>query len=331
MHREEEIEREIRAHLECEAEDLRDRGLSEDDARYAARRNFGSVAKIREDTRYVWRSMMLEQLLRDARYALRMLRRAPAFTAIALLCLSLGIGASTTIFSVVNAVVFKPLPYRDSGRLVRVYTEFPTFPGGGLPKFAVSAPEFRELQQHGRTWDQLEAWTSGGANISGGTEPIRVQTAFITGGLLSMLGVPPQLGRVLTPADDHAGAPLTVVLSNGLWRRSFGADTSVVGREIFVNNNKATVVGVMPQGFEFPPGANEPSDAWIPLQLTPQTLQRRGGHFLGVVGHLRTGPAGTGGPRRRVRAEAVAELPCDSSGDPPGADVRFPRRDDRQR
>src|SRR5688572_9545911 len=250
MSREEEIERELRAHLDCEAEELQDGGLPPDRARYAAQRHFGSVALIQEDTRYVWRSLMFEQMMRDAKYALRMLRRAPGFTAVALLCLSLGIGASTTIFSVVNTVVFKPLPYRDSGRLVRVYTEFPTFPNGGLRKFFVSAPEFRELQQYGKAWDQIEGWSNSGANLSGGAEPIRIQVAFITGGMLSMLGVQPVLGRAIAPADDHAGAQLTIVLSHGLWQRTFGGDRSIIGRDVYFNSNKATVIGIMPNGFE---------------------------------------------------------------------------------
>lgn len=289
MSREEEIERELRAHLDCEAEELQDRGLPPDRARYAAQRHFGSVALIQEDTRYVWRSLMFEQMMRDAKYALRMLRRAPGFTAVALLCLSLGIGASTTIFSVVNTVVFKPLPYRDSERLVRVYTEFPTFPNGGLRKFFVSAPEFRELQQYGKAWDQIEGWSNSGANLSGGAEPIRIQVAFVTGGMLSMLGVQPVLGRAIAPADDHAGAHLTIVLSHGLWQRTFGGDRSIIGRDVYFNSNKATVIGIMPNGFEFPPGLNEPADAWVPMQLTPQLLTRRGGHFLNLIAHLRPG------------------------------------------
>lgn len=232
---------------------------------------------------------MLDETLRDARYTIRMLRRTPGFTAVALLCLALGIGASTTIFSVVNAVVFNPLPYRDSERLIRVYTEFPTFPGGGLRKFAVSAPEFRELQRDGKAWDQIEAWVTGGSNLAGGTEPIRIQTGFVTGGALAMLGTSPVIGRLITPADDYEGAPLTIVLSYGLWQRSFGADRGVVGREIFLNSQRATVIGVMPKDFEFPPGLNEPADAWVPVQLTAQNLQRRGGHFLSVLAHLRPG------------------------------------------
>lgn len=231
----------------------------------------------------------LDQLRRDAGYAVRTLMRNPAFSLVAIVCLGLGIGASTTIFSVVNAVLLKDLPFKNSSRLLRVYTEFPTFPGGGLPKFPVSAPEFRELQRDGRSWDQLEAWTAGGANISGTSEPVRVPAAFVSGGLMAMLGVQPAKGRFLTLPDDVSGAPMTVVLSDGLWRRAFGSDSNVVGRETYLNGAKATVVGVMPPGFEFPPGANEPSEVWAPLQLTAQQMTRRGGHFLSLIGHLRPG------------------------------------------
>lgn len=232
---------------------------------------------------------LFEQLRRDAQYAVRMLRRAPGFTAVALLCLALGIAASTTIFSVVNAVLFKPLPYRDSERIVRVYSEFPTFPGGGLPKFTISPPEFRELQTDGKVWDQIEAWATNGSNLSGGPEPVRIQNAFVTGGMFAMLGVAPELGRAVSPADDRDGAPLTVMLSHGLWQRSFGGDRNVLGREVFLNSQRATVIGVMPKGFEFPPGLSEPADAWAPLQLTAQNFTRRGNHFLNVVAHLRPG------------------------------------------
>lgn len=229
-------------------------------------------------------------LARDARYATRMLLRSKGFTITALLCLALGIGASTTIFSVVHAVLLKPLPYRDSDRLVRVYTEFPAFPGGGLPKFPVSAPEFREMQRDGRAWDQLEAYATGGANLSvSGTDPVRVNAGFLSGGLLAMLGIQPRLGRLLTPEDDADGRPVVVVLSHGLWQRTFGGDPNVIGREIYFDGARATVAGVMPQGFEFPPGQAEPVETWAPLQLTSVQMTRRAGHFLSTIAHLRPG------------------------------------------
>ncbi len=203
MKRDDEIERELQAHLELEAEEYREAGLSAEEARYAAMRSMGSAAQIQEETRAVWRSVMLEQLVRDLKYALRMLWRAPGFTLVAVLCLGLGIGASTTIFSVVNAVLFKPLPYKDPARLVRVYTEFPTFPGGGLPRFALSPVEFRELQEQGRAWDQIEGWVNGGANLAGGSQPVRISGTFVSGGLFSLLGVAPVHGRAISPEDDR--------------------------------------------------------------------------------------------------------------------------------
>ena len=232
---------------------------------------------------------MLEQLVRDVRYSFRTLLRSPGFTLVSIVCLALGIGASTTIFSVVNAVLFKPLPFRDSDRLVRVYTEFPTFPGGGLPKFPASAPEFRELQREGRAWDQLEAWSTGGANLNGNAEPVRINAALVSGGLMGMLGVQPIRGRVVSIADDSEGAPRTVVLSHGLWRRAFPEDPAVIGWQTYLDGGKATIIGIMPEGFEFPAGATEPAEAWIPLQLSAQQMTRRGGHFLSLVAHLRPG------------------------------------------
>ncbi len=289
MSREDDIARELEAHLELEAEECREAGMSAEEARYAAMRAMGPAARIQEDTRAVWRSLMVEQLWRDVRYATRMLWRAPGFTLVAVLCLGLGIGASTTIFSVVNAVLFKPLPYRDSDRLVRVYSEFPTFPGGGLPKFPLSPVEFRELQRQGRAWDQIEGWVVQGANLAGGSEPIRINSTYVSGGMMSMLGVAPAFGRAIVPSDDAAGAPVVLMLSHGLWERAFAGDPKVVGREVYLDGSKATVIGVMPKGFEFPPGLAEASEAWIPTQFPESLMQRRGSHFFNAVAHLRPG------------------------------------------
>src|SRR5215471_9943107 len=164
----------------------------------------------------------------DVSYGVRMLRSNLGFTLAAVLCLALGIGATTAIFSVVSAVLLKPLPYRNPDRLVRVYTEFPTFPKGGLLKFWTSPPEYDELKRGLKSWEALEAWVAGGANVSGGgtSEPIRVNTANVTGGLLQMLGVPPVAGRSLAAEDDVPGTARSVVISDGLWKRAFGGDRS---------------------------------------------------------------------------------------------------------
>src|SRR4051794_35374562 len=152
-------------------------------------------------------------VFQDVRYGFRMLRANAGFTIAAILCLTLGIGATTAIFSVVNAVLLKPLPFRNPDQLVRVYTEFPQFPNGGLHRFWTSPPEYDELQRGLTSWQNLEAWAVGGANLSGGgtSEPIRVNVTNVTGGMLQMLGVTPLTGRVLTPEDDIPGVQPTAV------------------------------------------------------------------------------------------------------------------------
>ena len=178
----------------------------------------------------------------NIRYAVRMLVRNPGFSAAAVLCLALGIGATTAIFSVVNAVLLRQLPYAHSARLVRVFTEFPTFPNGGLRHFWVSPPEYFDLKQDIAAFDALEGWANRGVNLAGASEPVRATASYVTGGMLPMLGVPPTLGRVLTPDDDKPNAPLTAVLSYGLWQRGYGGDPNVLGRDIRFNGNSCTVI-----------------------------------------------------------------------------------------
>ena len=228
-------------------------------------------------------------LARNARYAVRLLVKNPGFTAAAVACLALGIGATTSIFSVVYAVLLRPLPYAQSGRLVRVFTEFPTFPNGGLRHFWVSPPEYLELKRETTSWDALDAWANQGVNLAGASEPIRAQASYVTGGMLPMLGVSPLLGHVLTAAEDSPSVPLTAVLSFGLWQRAFGGDRGVLGRDIRVNGNPCTVVGVMPPSFAFPPGELEAPELWLPLQIDPARPGGRGSHYLSVLGRLRPG------------------------------------------
>lgn len=226
----------------------------------------------------------------DLRFAVRQLRRSPEFTLAALVCLGLGIGATSAIFSVVNAVVLRPLPYKDSSSLMRLYTEWPTWPGGGMWRFWISPPEFRALGQDNRSFETLDAWQTGGANLSpSGRDPVRVNIAQVSGTLLGSLGVAPLRGRMIETADDREGAPLTVVLAYGLWQGAFGGEESVVGREVSLNGSKATVIGVMPRGFEFPPGESEPAELWAPLQLTSRDMERWANHRLSLIGRLKPG------------------------------------------
>jgi len=227
-------------------------------------------------------------LRQNVRYAVRMLVRNPGFSAAAILCLALGIGATTAIFSVVNAVLLRQLPYAHSARLVRVFTEFPNFPNGGLRHFWFSAPEFFDLRRDTNSFESIEGWVNQSVNLSGANEPVRATASYVSGGMLPMLGISPVLGRVLTPEDDKPNAPNTAVLSHGLWQRGYGGDPNILGRDIRLNGNPCTVVGVMPPSFSFPPGELNPAEFWAPLQIDPAQPGSRGGHFLNVLARLRS-------------------------------------------
>lgn len=213
-----------------------------------------------------------------------MLRNSPGFTAASILCLALGIGATTAIFSIVNAVLLRPLPYAHSERLVRIYSEFPTF-----KKFWVSPPEFLDMQRSARSWESFEGWVNQGVNLAGSHEPVRVTASFVTGGLLQSLGVSPAMGRLLSPQDDAPTAPVTAILSYGLWRRAFGADPRFIGRNILLDGQKCTIVGVMPQDFHFPPGEADPPELWSPMQIDPARPGSRASHFISVIAKLKPG------------------------------------------
>src|SRR5882757_10005586 len=177
----------------------------------------------------------MESLIQDIRYGIRLLLKNPAYSAIAVITLALGIGANSAIFSVVYGVILKPQPYQHPEQLVRVYSEFPTFPGGGLRRFWISAPEYLDLKRDSQSWQSLDAWVNGGANLSGSSQPIRVTASFITGGLMQTVGVTPMIGRTITPQDDVTGAPQVAVMSQGLWTRAYGADRQIIGKDILVN------------------------------------------------------------------------------------------------
>ncbi len=222
------------------------------------------------------------------RYTVRTLLRTPGFTLAALICLTLGIGATSAIFSIVNAVVLKPLPYPNSNRLVRLYTEFPTFPGGGLRKFWVSEPEVFDLRKAAKSFDSIGAWYTESDNIAGVNRPVRVTITDMSAEIPKLLGVKPLLGHVITSEDDVPGAPQVVILSYGLWKRDFAGDPNVIGKDTYLNSAKATVIGVMPRTFIFPPGEVDQTEAWTALQLNPKSTNR-GGHNFNVLGRLRPG------------------------------------------
>ncbi|MDX6304938.1 MAG: hypothetical protein QOI77_1907, partial [Blastocatellia bacterium] len=228
----------------------------------------------------------MEIFWQDLRYALRMLRKNWGFTAVAVITLGLGIGANTSIFSVVNGVLLRPLPYREPQRLVRIYSEFPTMK---LQKFWLSPPEFLDIQKEAKSWEAIGAWAPGGQNIGTAGEPLRVTAAAITRSLIDTLGVQPERGRNFSPEEDRNGGPNVALISHGLWQRAFGSEADIIGKQIQVNSQSTTVIGVMPQTFSFPPGSNDQVDVLLPFQFDPANPGGRGSHFLSVIGRLKPG------------------------------------------
>jgi predicted permease len=228
----------------------------------------------------------MQTFLQDLKYALRMLKKNPAFTAVAILTLAVGIGANSAIFSVVNSVLLRPLPYREPGQLVRVYSEFPTMQ---LQKFWLSAPELLDIQREAKSWEAIGAWAPGGQNVGTESEPLRVTSAAITRSLIDVLGVQPQLGRNFTEEEDRNGGPEVAIISHSLWQRGFGGASDIIGKQIQVNAATTTIVGVMPPNFAFPPGSNDQVELLVPFQFDPANPGNRGSHFLSVIGRLKPG------------------------------------------
>jgi len=224
------------------------------------------------------------------RFALRTLLKSPGFTLAAVLCLALGIGANTAIFTVVDAVLFRPLPFRQPEGLVRIYTEFPTYgSSGGFRKFWMSTPELLELRRNTSSWESLDAYTLTGTNLSGNSEAVRVTAASLTGGMMPALGVSPQMGRYLMPEDDRPDAAPSMVISDGLWKRAFGGDPNILSRTAKVNGLTVTILGVMPAGFAFPPGEIDPPELWFAQRINPANPGGRASHFQNVIGRLKPG------------------------------------------
>ncbi len=226
----------------------------------------------------------MELFLQDLKYALRMLRKNPGFTAVSILTLALGIGANTAIFSVVNSVLLRPLPFREPDRLVRVYSEFPTMQ---LKKFWFSPPELLDIEKEAKSWEAIGAWAPGGQNIGTESEPLRVTSAGVTRGLIETLGVQPIMGRNFTQEEDRNGGPRVALIAHGLWQRAFGGTKDIIDKQILVNSQSTTVVGVMPKDFAFPPGSNDQVEVLLPFQFDPANPGNRGSHFLSVIGRLK--------------------------------------------
>jgi putative ABC transport system permease protein len=246
---EQELEDEVRSHLEMlEQENLR-RGMPPQEARYAALRSFGSVDQTKESYREQRGLPFVESFFQDIRYGLRGLRRTPGFAAVAILTLALGIGANTAIFSVVHAVLLRPLPYRNPGRLVYISEFWPH----ETPVRTVPNPDFANWSEHAQLFDRFAAYGGGAeVNLTGVGQPERLSGARVTADFFTLLGVEPFLGRSFLREEDRPGGRKAVLLSYELWQRRFGSDSKVIGSTIQLDSDLYTVVGVTPPGFRFP-------------------------------------------------------------------------------
>ena len=234
----------------------------------------------------------MEALLQDIRYGWRMLTRNPAFTAIAVLTLAIGIGASTAIFSVVDTILLRPLPYREPEKLVLVSE---TLPGMSTDEIGVSAGEYQDYRDRNRSFSQVAAYESAGFNLTGAGQPLRVNAAALSASAFALLGVSPELGRGFTVEEDRYGSGSVVVLSHALWERRYGRDPTILGHTVKLDEKPFTVIGVMPASFRFPfDGAplSEMADLWVPIAFEPDLLspENRTREFgVGLIGRLKPG------------------------------------------
>jgi predicted permease len=251
---------EIEAHIQLETERLQEQGLSYEDARTAARRSFGNVTNTQEHFYESSHLLWWDNFRQDIRYAARMLRKSPGFAAIAILTIALGIGATTAIFSVVDATLLHPLPYPHPEQLVTIQDDLP---GVGAHDVGISVPEWHDFQRSG-IFQYVSALGGGDVNLTGASEPARIRLLTIPPNYFALLDVKPQLGRSFDPEDQTPGFNLEVLISDGLWKRAFGSDPHILGKSVRLDNDLYRVVGVMPPGFHDPGATVEESntDVW---------------------------------------------------------------------
>jgi predicted permease len=290
-----ELDEEMRFHLEMKAEENLTAGISPDEARYAAQRQFGNQTLLREASRDMWAVRSIETLFQDLRYGVRTLVKNPVFTLIAVLTLALGIGANTAIFSVVNAVLLRPLPYPESGRLAIVWQKY-TKRGWGL--VPISYPNFAAIREQSQVFENVGAASYGVFNLTADGDPELLLGMRVSSGLFSVLGVSPTVGRAILPEEDKPGAQRVVILSHGLWQRRFGSDAGIAGKSITLNGVRYTVVGVMPPDFQYPPPftvtmnstaiAMPKADLWVPLAMAANQAGVGSRNFQ-LIGRLKPG------------------------------------------
>lgn len=287
------LDDELSFHREQIERELQSEGVPAEAARYAARRRVGNDAKLKDEAHDA-AGFAMETVAQDVRYALRQLRKNLGFTATAIIILALGIGAVTAIFSAVNPILFKPLPYPQAGRIMMVWERH----SDGSPLFDTFAT-FHGMQEHSRSFDALAAMKPWQPTLVGTDHPERFEGQRVSVDYFRVLGVSPVLGRDFEAQDDQHEGPKVVVLSHALWQRRFDGDPSVVGRNVKLDGDLYAVIGVMPQGFENVSAAG--AQLWAPLQYDPSLPpdSREWGHHLRMIGRLRAGV---------TREQATSEL-----------------------
>ena len=293
---ERELEEEMRLHLEMKAATHREAGLSADEALHAARRQFGNPTLLKESSREMWGWRSLAALAGDVKYALRMLWSNPGFTAIAVLTLALGVGVLTSIFSMVDSLLLRPLPFPDSDRLVSLYYRTTD----GLIYNSMSYPDYEYFRDHNDFLSSLAAYDDVTAGFRFGDQIEKVAGEVVSWNYFRVLGVEPAVGRAFLPEEDRVpGANPVVVLGYGLWQRRFAGGPAVIGRSIVINGSAFTVIGVAPRGFRgFALDRSAPPEFWAPLMMYPAVIPNMAGlglerrwstHWLASLGRLKPG------------------------------------------
>jgi predicted permease len=276
----------IQEHIDERADELMAEGMARKEAEQSARREFGNAALIEQRSREVWQWRAVESMLSDVRFALRRLRKSPGFAATILLTLAIGIGANTAVFSVVNDVLLKPLPYPHSEKMVSLRLDAP---GTGLSStrdgLRLSPSMYFTFARHNRSFQAMGVWQLYNANVTGTGNPEQVDAANISDGVLETFDVPPTLGRWFSAADQDPRGAKTVMLSYAYWQRRFGGDRGVIGRSLQVDGQTRTIIGVMPRSFRF---LDDKFDLLIPFAFDP-TNQTLSGFGLNGIARLKPG------------------------------------------
>lgn len=313
-----ELSESIREHLDEKVADLMDRGMTREQAEQTARREFGNVTRIEERSREAWQWQRLESLLADLNHVCRRLGRSPGFAFTVVVTLAIGIGANTAVFSVLNSVLLRPLPYPEPQQLVSLRLNAPGAPG--LAEFRselrLSASMYLTFAAHNSAFQSVGVWGPGTASITGLAQPEQVDTAQISSGVLETLNVPALHGQWLTAADQDTHGLGRVMLSYGYWQRRFGGAPDVVGRTISVDSQQRVIAGVMPRGFKI---VNYDFDLLVPFAFDPTNEQLAGFAFRGIA-RLRPGVAI---PQANADVARLLNVWMDSWSNGPGTDSHW--------